>query len=134
MKGVQICNSSELVHTLKWLQNISNHGIFNHELFMNNSWTLHELFMNSPWTLHELFDHELYNHEIFSSRTFERLNIQLQTLKVSKSRNQFIVSWILPKNKRNSLSWAKKMLRIVSRWENSEDHKLQKLFSKFTDL
>ena len=41
---------------------------------------------------------------------------------------------ILPKNKRNSLSWVKKMLRIVSLfifWENWGDHKL---FSRFTDL
>ena len=35
-------------------------------------------------------------------------------LKVSKSRKQFTVSWILPKTERNSLSWVKKMLWIVS--------------------
>ena len=34
-------------------------------------------------------------------------------IKVSKSRKQFIVSWILPKNERNSLSWTS-LLRIVS--------------------
>ena len=32
--------------------------------------------------------------------------------KLRQSRKQIIVSSILPKNKRNSLSWVKKMLRI----------------------
>jgi hypothetical protein len=35
-------------------------------------------------------------------------------LKVKKSQKQFMISSILPKNERNSLSWVKKMLRIVS--------------------
>ena len=34
-------------------------------------------------------------------------------LKVSKSRKQFMVFSILPKNERNSLSWASFLLRIV---------------------
>ena len=34
-------------------------------------------------------------------------------LKVSKSRSQFMISSIISKNERNSLSWIKKMLRIV---------------------
>ena len=33
---------------------------------------------------------------------------------IYKSRNQFMVSSILPKNERNSLSWASSILRIVS--------------------
>ena len=35
-------------------------------------------------------------------------------LKVSKSQRQFMASSILPKNERNSLSWASSLLRIVS--------------------
>ena len=35
-------------------------------------------------------------------------------IKVSESRKQFMVSSILPKNERNSLSWASSLLRIVS--------------------
>ena len=35
-------------------------------------------------------------------------------LKVGKSRKQFMVLSILPKNERNSLSWASSLLRIVS--------------------
>ena len=45
---------------------------------------------------------------------FIRNFYQLFLLKVSKSQKQFMMSSILPKNERNSLSWVEKMLRIVS--------------------
>jgi hypothetical protein len=53
----------------------------------------------------------------------------LGNLKVSKSRKQFMVSSILPKNKRNSLSWALSLLSNDSEfrlffWENWENHDL----------
>ena len=49
---------------------------------------------------------------------FSKISIRLlernNNLKVSKSRKLIVVSSILPKNERNSLSWATSVLRIVS--------------------
>ena len=63
---------------------------------------------------------------------------ELWMLKVSKSRMQFMVSSILPKNERNSLSWAFSLYEIWSGywvsfvlWKNLEH---QKLLSRFTEL
>ena len=42
--------------------------------------------------------------------------LRILPLKVSKSRKQFMVSSILPKNERNSLSWASFLLRISTSW------------------
>ena len=55
-------------------------------------------------------------------------------LKVSKSRKQIMASWILSKNKRNSLSWAPSVLRIVSFVRFLEESRTLYLFLRFTDL
>ena len=43
-----------------------------------------------------------------------KCNTMMGLLKVSKSQKQIMLSWILPKNERNSLSWTPSVLRIVS--------------------
>ena len=45
---------------------------------------------------------------------YNSVTYRVSLLKVSKSRKQFMVSWILQKNERNSLLMAKKILRTVS--------------------
>ena len=63
------------------------------------------------------------NHVFQSGLNFANL----KWLKVSKSRKQFMVSWILPKNERR---YHRSKVSFFF-WENPGDHKL---LSRFTDL
>ena len=54
-------------------------------------------------------------------------------LKVSKSRKQFMVSSILSKNERNSLSWASFLLKIVSFVRFLNFGRIEKIMTRFQD-
>ena len=74
---------------------------------------------------HSIFSKKLYNHNFTSF---------FPCLKVSKSRKQIMVPWILPKNERNSLSWTPSVLRIVSSVHFLEKSRVTIFYTRFTDL
>ena len=81
------------------------------------------------------------NPNIFTKPQWSEFPNFVQQLKVSKSRKQFMVSSILPKNKRKQFDLryhrSKVDFFLFIFWENWGDHKMSafgQMLSRFTDL